>query len=393
MLYPLKIICKKEWTKQDGATTLFIQYCLNSSQRTLLNTDIAIPSNYWNAGSKRINAALPTEWGNANHLNHELARMLRLAEDILTFCINHTDENPLKFLKGTFNPELDLSLLERRKAIVSSLDIYVQFDEFLEIKRKRIAPATVHIYGEVKKYLQAFENFRGRNITFKSFDFDFYEAFVEFLTYDYESYRYKRNPGKGLKINTIGKAIKHLKLFLKDRMKRKIIPEIDLSDYKVIEELADATYLDTEEIETIYKMDLSQDPKLDVFRDLVILGCQTGLRFSDFSTIKPEDTRKGKLYVKQQKSQHWVVIPLRPLAFEVLVNKLKGNVPKFSNGGFNEAIKEVCKKAELTDLIKFSYKKGNRMIEEVRPKYAWITSHTCRDHFARMNSWQIRLWS
>ena len=164
-------------------------------------------------------------------------------------------------------------------------------------------------------------------------------------------------------------------------MRRKIISPIDLSEYKVFEEIADATYLSNYEIETIYQLDLSLNPKLETARDLLILGCFTGLRFSDFSSIKPEDIRNGKLHFKQQKSDHWVVIPLRPIAREILVTKFQGQIPRTSNAAFNDKIKKVCEIAEINETIKFSFKKGNRDIEEVKPKYKWITSHSCRRSF------------
>jgi integrase len=37
--------------------------------------------------------------------------------------------------------------------------------------------------------------------------------------------------------------------------------------------------------------------------------------------------------------------------------------------------------AGVSELIKFSYKKGNKDIITVKPKYEWITSHTCRRSF------------
>lgn len=307
--------------------------------------------------------------------------MIRIAEDIITYCLKNTRENPLLFLRKTFSPDLDVSTLEQRKDFTGNLDVYFQFDDYIESKKRRIAPSTVHIYMEVKRYLQAFEKSRGRKITFKSFDVDFYHDFVDFMTFDYESYRYTRTRLKGLKRNTMGKAIKHLRLFLKDRMRRKIISPIDLSEYKVFEEVADATYLTSYEIETIYKLDLSLNPKLETARDLLILGCLTGLRFSDFSSIKPEDIRNGKLHIKQQKSDHWVVIPLRPTAYEILITKFGGLIPRTSNPEFNEDIKQVCRIAGIDESIKFSYKKGNRDIEEVKPKYKWVTSHSCRRSF------------
>lgn len=172
-----------------------------------------------------------------------------------------------------------------------------------------------------------------------------------------------------------------MRLFLKDRIRRKIIPPIDLTEYKVVEEIADATYLSMYEIETIRKLDLSLNPKLDMAKDLLVLGCLTGLRFSDFSNIKPEDIRNGKLHIKQQKSDHWVVIPLRPTAYDIIITKFRGQIPRISNAAFNNDIKKVCEIADISESIKFSYKKGNRDIEELKPKHKWVTSHTCRRSF------------
>lgn len=381
MIYALKPVCKKDWKRKDGTSKIFIQYCRGTNQRVLVDTEMAVPPEYWNRKLAKVHGNLPSSFGDADDLNERLHRMLRIAEDILSFCLKNTRENPLPFLKKTFTPDLDVSILEQRKVVNGNLDVYFQFDDYIESKKRRIAASTVHIYMEVKRYLQAFEKFRGRKITFKSFDVDFYHDFVDFMTFDYESYRYTKTGSKGLKRNTMGKAIKHLRLFLKDRIRRKIIPPIDLTEYKVFEEIADATYLTNYEIEEIYKLDLSLNPKLEIARDLLVLGCFTGLRFSDFSSIKPEDIRNGKLHIKQQKSDHWVVIPLRPVAYEILITKFKGQIPRTSNADFNGDIKKVCQIAGIDESIKFSYKKGNRDIEEVKPKYKWVTSHSCRRSF------------
>ena len=53
------------------------------------------------------------------------------------------------------------------------------------------------------------------------------------LTYDIIQLR-RKEVIKGLKVNSVGKIIKHLKSFLKDRMRKKIIPFMDLGVYKVM---------------------------------------------------------------------------------------------------------------------------------------------------------------
>ena len=50
--------------------------------------------------------------------------------------------------------------------------------------------------------------------------------------------------------------IKHFRIFIKDRIKRKIIQAIDLSDFKIPEEESDAIYLTHGEIANIYQTDL-----------------------------------------------------------------------------------------------------------------------------------------
>jgi hypothetical protein len=58
-------------------------------------------------------------------------------------------------------------------------------------------------------------------------------------------------------LNTIGKAIKEFRNFLRDRARKKIITSVDMDGWKVLEEEIDAIYLSNDEIETIKNTDLS----------------------------------------------------------------------------------------------------------------------------------------
>jgi hypothetical protein len=131
----------------------------------------------------------------------------------------------------------------------------------------------------MKEQLKAFEVYRKKKITFNSLDFEFYDSFVAFLTFDYIQRR-RRTIIKGLKVNTIGKTIKQLRIFIKDQVRRKIIAPIDLTDFKIPEEEADAIYLTQAEIAAIYNADLSRHAYLKEYRDLFVLACLTGLRFA-----------------------------------------------------------------------------------------------------------------
>jgi hypothetical protein len=148
-----------------------------------------------------------------------------------------------------------------------------------------------------------------------------------------------------------------------------------------MEEDVDSVYITWQELSLIYHLDLSANTNLEKYRDLFVFGCLTGFRFSDYSEIKPEEIRGGMLYVNQTKTLSTVVVPLRPDARKILIEKYNMQIPLVSNSSFNYYIKEVVKLAGIDELIKITHKHGNKIIEETRPKYAWIMSHTCRRSF------------
>jgi integrase len=389
MFLPIKPILDRR-PRRDGSCVISIQYCYNSDKRTLLYTGLSVPRRYWNKKLARISADLPSSFGNGDQLNLQLQKMLRIAEDIISFAIQQKMQDPVGFLKQMFHPDFSPSTLFEvmkkinipgtSKVMAENLDLFAQLDDYILSKSKTVTPGMLKVYKILRNRLLAFQKFRNEKITFSCFDFNFYEAFVNFLSHDYIQMR-KKNVVRGLKLSSIGCTIKQLRIFLRDRMRRKIIVPIDLSDFKILDEETDAIYLSVKEIRTIYNLNLSEYPHLARFRDLFVLGSFTGLRFSDFSNIKPEDIRNGMLYKKQGKSDHWVVIPLRPEAFEILINRFKKIVPKVSNPELNRHIKEVGRLASISIPIKASYRKGNKNIEVIKPKYAWITTHTCRRSF------------
>ncbi len=384
MLLPIKLICKKRLKRRDGTSIIFIQYCHSLEKRTLLNSGIAIPPNYWNLKRLRINTDLPACYGNAEQMNEQLKNSIRIAEDILTFAARKKIADPLSFLKKLFKPDFDFSQLEEKVKEADqpkvNLDVFFQIDEYIKSKIKQVTPKMLNVYRNMRDTLKAFENYREKFITFDSFDFNFYEEFVEYMMYEHVQRR-RKELIKGFRISTVGKTIKQLRIFLRNRMRRKIIAPINLDDFKILDEESDAVYLTWDEIIRIYQIDLSAYPHLCKYRALFVFGCLTGLRFSDFSNIKTEDVRNRMLYKKQDKSDHWVVIPLRDEAYSIFINDFNRNIPKITNSDFNYYIKEVAKFSGIVQLIKFSHKKGNCDIITVKPKYGWITSHTCRRSF------------
>lgn len=374
---PIKLIQKKGKLRLDGTRLISVQYCLSKNRRVVLSTGIAVPPKFWNKKSRRISPDLPTEFGNVEELEKILTDKVRKAEDMVVHA-KKINACPLDFLKTNF-PLADSWEIKQMKEDKNELNVYYQIDLYAEERKPEVKQVTINVINEMKAHLQAFEKYRGVPITFDSFDFEFYKTFVRYLTYDYPLKR-KKKLVKGLRLNSVGKTIKWLKIFLKDRMAKKIIPYFDISLYKVHEEEVDAIYLSWSEISALYQLRLTDEPILDQVRDLFVLGCLTGFRFSDYSTVQPEEVRNGMLFVTQTKTTDRVVVPLRPEA-QAILDKYNMQMPQISNPEFNFHIKEVARRAGLFEKVKFSYKRGNTMIEEIRPKWAWVMSHTCRRSF------------
>jgi len=377
MRQPIKLIVKKGKLREDGTRLISIQYCHTASKRVVIGTGIAIPPQYWNKKSCKISPNLPSEFGNVQELEEVLTEKLRKAEDMVTTA-KQRKICPLDFLKTNF-PLSDRWTINFMKETKNELDVFHQIDLYLEERKSEVKEATLNVIGVMKIHLRSFEEYRGESITFDSFDFQFYSDFIRYLTYEYRLMR-KKEVVKGLRVNSLGKTIKWLKIFLNNRIAKKIIPDIDLSCYKISEEDVDAIYLSWKEISTMYRLDLTDKPMLEKVRDLFVLGCLTGFRFSDYSDVKPDEVRDGMLFIMQTKTSDRIVVPLRPEA-KAILEKYNMEMPQVSNVDFNFYIKEVAQLAGFNDNIKFAYKRGNKMVEEVRPKWAWVMSHTCRRSF------------
>jgi hypothetical protein len=108
MAYAIKAICNEKGLKKNGFGTVYIQYCFSASKRTLLNTGIAIPPKYWHKKRCLINDTLPEQIGNADALNDEITRQLRLAEDLLKSGIRAGVKDLIRYMKEKYSPELQI---------------------------------------------------------------------------------------------------------------------------------------------------------------------------------------------------------------------------------------------------------------------------------------------
>jgi len=79
----IKPICRAQRVRRDGTVKVYLQYCLTSDKRVLLETGIEIPLKHWNKKRAVIMEDLPDPFGDPAELNDSIKRQLRNAEDVV----------------------------------------------------------------------------------------------------------------------------------------------------------------------------------------------------------------------------------------------------------------------------------------------------------------------
>ncbi|GAB3945177.1 hypothetical protein GCM10028805_13840 [Spirosoma harenae] len=129
-------------------------------------------------------------------------------------------------------------------------------------------------------------------------------------------------------------------------------------------------------------MDLSKQERLERVRDLFVVGCYTGLRFSDLTNLRPEYIKNGLIRIEQQKTADKVVIPCHEVVTSML-KKYNGSLPRsISNQKMNDYLKEVCQLAGLNSKENKAKTKGGKRITKVFEKWQMVSTYTARRSFA-----------
>lgn len=208
--------------------------------------------------------------------------------------------------------------------------------------KQKTSPNTNKGYVTTLNHLKDFQKTYARKIDFGTIDVRFHGDYMGYLTSTVK-----------LGINTIGDHIKRIITVMGKAKSRGILVCNDFeSDYffKPQEE-TDSVYLTEEELKLIEKLDLSNDLKLDRTRDLFLIGCYTGLRFSDYSILSPHHIKDGLIEIRQTKTHNKVSIPVHPVIQQIRT-KYNGDLPRaITNQKMNQYIKDFAKKIPALEAL------------------------------------------
>lgn len=231
---------------------------------------------------------------------------------------------------------------------------------------------TTRTYKTTLNHLKEFAKKNKMVLDYDSITLDFYNQYVTYLR------------KQGLNVNSIGRDIKNIKTFMNEAVDMGYTTNLQFKHKKfaVGREDTEAVYLTWDEILKLYQHDFSVNQRLERVRDLFVFGCCVGLRYSDFSRIKPENIIKdGSDYfikITTQKTGERVIIPAHPLVLEILkkYKSVNSTLPRsVSSQRFNDYIKECCQLAGLNET-------GRLSTDPELPLYKCVSSHTARRSMA-----------
>ncbi len=243
-------------------------------------------------------------------------------------------------------------------------------------KQSRIAPNTLKSYVTSYNKLLQYEKDSGLKITYQRVDLDFYHNYTSYLS------------NLGLSDNSIGKEVKNIKMVMRETLELGLHQNLLFKSktFAVNKKAKEQIYLRETELNSLEKLDLAKKPCLDRVRDLFLIGCYTGLRFSDYSRIsKSNITEDNKfIQIKQTKTKEPIAIPISAKA-KIILEKYDYNLPSISNQKTNDYLKEIGKQIpQLNELFSRHIElEGKETIDEIE-RYKVLTTHTARRTFATL---------
>lgn len=358
-------------TDSDSEQTIYVTSRFGRNEKLMYATPLKVEPIFWNEKEERVKNSKYCTY--RDEVNGALNTIEALIKSFIAKAA--TSDNEI-VSKDSLKNLLDVHF-GKKKAKAS--DFHSFFEAFIEQCDSRLSPRrggqtidykTKREYARTYYYIQEYEKKRKIRLEFRNIDKMFFNDFVAFLQ------------ELGLSTNTIWHKTVSIKAVMKAANEQELTDNTKYTSFKNVSEESQAIALSEKELDLLAQFDFSNSPRLERTRDLFLIGCWTGLRFSDFTRIKQENIKDNMLTIQQQKTNEFVTIPLHPV-FITIWNKYNGVLPaNISNQKFNDNLKDVCREAGLKERVMKSITKGGKKQTTVYEKWQLVSSHTARRSFA-----------
>ena len=355
-------------TPKSHSSSLILFYVnLPDGSRFVYSTGQKIPVRLWD-----YHAQLPKKTKSQNDqiiINSVNFRLDKIKSTYLELNLKCKTENKIlnkDFLKEEF--DIRLKGVKRNE---TPTDFDSCFDDFFEFKLKEgeWSYSTEKRYKMIKKLLKEYEK-KNKKLEMNCFDLKWFGGFKKYCEEE-----------KFHQVNTLGRNIGLIKTFLNYCFKKGYIKDISFREIIVKREVTDQLALSKNQIQLIADLDLRKNKRLERVRDVFLIGCYTGMRYSDFKRLKAANIEGELIKIREVKDKtKFLQIPIVKTV-RVILEKYDMNLPLISEQKFREYLKEVFKLAGFNDAKIKETKIGKIVQEKEVPMYELISTHTARRSF------------
>jgi len=356
-------------TPKSQSSSLILSYVtLKDGKRFVYSTGQKIPVRLWD---KSYQVPIRTKSQKDQVIiNTVTLRLDRIKTEYLKLNLQYQKEGR-QLTKEQLKDEFDIVFKGKQKKDTPN-DLESCFTDFCEFKLKEgsWSKSTKERYILFLGLLNEYEKYKSKTIDIQEID----DSWIT-------NFRHYCQTIKKHQVNTLGRNIGLLKTFLNFCLKKNYIDNPSFKEAAVNREVTHQIALNKEEIEVVAQLDLSQNKRLERVRDVFLIGCYTGMRFSDFKRVKSSNISEGLITIREVKDKTKTLqIPITDKVRAIL-EKYDWQLPLISEQKFREYLKEIFKLAGFTDLKIKSKKIGKEVYEKEVPMYELISTHTARRSF------------
>ncbi len=330
---------------------------------------VSVLPKYWNKKTHRVRQSPSYRQG--SRINK---RLDDVKSDIEGCYYDYLNKHKAEPSHATFKKLIDKALGKTKEVKLSFFEYFQDFINRTKLGQRQTAKGKIIKPYKHKTYLTTYRKLWDfdNKLTFDDINLSFYSDFLLYMR------------KHGYAENYIGTNIKNLKSVLNDATDSGNNTNLAFRDKKftTLSEDVDNIALTPDELKAIEDLEL-KEKHLDRVRDLFLIACHTGLRFSDLNELTIKNLKEGFIEKLQSKTGDLVVIPVHEVVGRI-IKKYNDNIPSgVKSQKFNKYLKEVCKQVPA---LKEPYSKtrtqGGIEVTTNYKKWEIITSHTGRRTFA-----------
>lgn len=339
----------------DKAVIIFhsIHY---KGNRFRVSTGQNIETKHWDKENQRVRRS------RANH--DEFNTMFKEQQNAIERIILKLERTGRPVEKSSIVAQLNWVNEIKDTSLSTPLQVY---EIFIKIYGTGKADRTIKGYKTTLSHLTDYQTKLTRPLRFADFTIEFYQHFRSCIN---------------MNDNAFGFHIKNLKIFLNWANEKGYHDLLHFKKWKTItEDGKDQFFLRYQEIKKIASLELPE--RLERVRDLFLIACYTGLRYSDLSTLRRVHYQDGTINKTTEKTKVKVIVPVIPELKKILEKYwLQGKeLPVITNQKGNEYLKEVGERAKLNRQFNYEQIKGSEIISTTYEAWQMMTWHVARHSF------------